>query len=107
VRTRWSSELVLERAEAFQKERGAKGRIVFVEKQPFSARFYGGPEVDHIPWDAGNEHYWWYLVPENGHVMILRTRHPRILDPYVTDRLRLVEEDGRYSIWEPVAPPEE
>ncbi|MDG2305459.1 MAG: glycosyltransferase family 39 protein [Candidatus Binatia bacterium] len=100
----WSSQTILARAEAFQAERGAEGRIVFVEKRPFSARFYGGPNIDQIPWDAGNEHYEWYLDPPNGHLMILRRHHPDIVDPYVTDRLRRVEEIGRYTIWEPIEP---
>ncbi len=101
----WSSQDIVQRAVAFQKERGAEGRLVFVEKRPFSARFYASTSViDHIPWDAGNEHYWWYLDPPNGHLMILRDTHLAILDPYVTDRIQLVEKAGRYSIWEPVLP---
>lgn len=104
VEGRWSSETVLARAEEIQAARGADGRLVFVEKRPFSARWYGGPNVDHVPWNAGNEHFEWYLDPPNGHLMILREHHPKILDPYVTARIRRRETLGRYSIWEPVAP---
>ncbi len=104
VEDRWSSQTVLARAEAFQAARGANGRLVFVEKRPFSARFYGGPNVDHIPWNAGNEHFEWYLDPPNGHLMILRAHHTEILAPYVTERIRRVDDVGRYSIWEPIDP---
>lgn len=105
IQGRWSSRTVIEQAAAFQNERGAEGRIVFVDKRPFSARYYGSDFVlDQIPWDAGNEHYWWYLDPPNGHLIILRDKHVPILDPYVTDRIRRVADAGSYGIWEPVLP---
>lgn len=105
IRGRWSSQTVIESAAAFQKQRGASGRLVFVDKRPFSARFYGSEFVlDQIPWDAGNEHYWWYLEPPNGHLIILQTKYLDRLDPYVTDRMRHILDVGRYALWEPVLP---
>lgn len=105
VQGRWSAQTVIEHAAAFQRERGAQGRLVFVDKRPFSARYYGSDFVlDQIPWDAGNEHYWWYLDPPNGHLMILRNKHLAKLDSYVTDRMRRVADLGSYGIFEPVFP---
>lgn len=105
VQGRWSAEGLLSAARSYQDSRGADGRLVFVEKRPFSARFYeGGTVVDQIPYDAGQEHFRWYLEPANGHLLILREHHSGLLDAYVTDRLRKVSTVGRFSIWEPVEP---
>lgn len=104
VRGRWSTEQVLAAATRVQSDRGAEGRLLFVEKRPFSARFYGGDRIDHIPIDAGNEHYRWYLEPANGHLILLREVHRPLLDTYVTDRLRRVDEVGRHGIYVPVEP---
>ena len=101
---RWSANGLMAEARVFQADRGAKGRIVFVEKRPFSARFYQRESVvDQIPYDAGEEHFRWYLDPQNGHALILREKHLQLLDASVTDRLRRVRDVGRFSIWEPVA----
>lgn len=105
VQGRWSSQSVIAEAVAFQQSRGADGRLVFIDKRPFSARYYGSEFVlDQIPWDAGNEHFWWYLDPPNGHLIVLRDKHVPVLDPYVTDRIRKVSDAGSYGIWEPVLP---
>lgn len=105
VRDHWSNERLVARATAFQQERGAGGRLVFVEKRPFSARFYGTLELDYVPWNAGNEHYRWYLEPGNGHLLVIPEKFLSRMRPYVTDRLRLVDRFGAFSLWEPIPPP--
>ncbi|MBM4266500.1 MAG: hypothetical protein FJ144_07820 [Deltaproteobacteria bacterium] len=104
IEGRWSAKSVLDEARAIQQQRHATGQIIFIEKIPFSARFYGGRDVFHLPWDAGNAHYEGYLAPAHGDLFVLSPAHDERLDRYVTDRLAKIVDCGFYSIWQPVLP---
>jgi 4-amino-4-deoxy-L-arabinose transferase-like glycosyltransferase len=106
IEDRWSARSVLDEARSIQRKRNATGQIIFIEKVPFSAHFYGGPDVSHLPWDAGNEHYEGYLVPAHGDLFVLNPTHGDRLDRYVMERLTKIADCGFYSIWEPTLPQE-
>jgi 4-amino-4-deoxy-L-arabinose transferase-like glycosyltransferase len=79
------------------------GRMVFVGTWPYSAHFHAAPSCcQQVPVDAGNEHFEWYVAPENGHLIIIRDGDAERLDPWVRNRIRPVEiadDVGPYTIW--------
>ena len=81
----------------------ASDRGLFHLQRAVLGHFHAAPSCcQQVPVDAGNEHFEWYVAPENGHLIIIRDGDAERLDPWVRNRIRPVEiadDVGPYTIW--------